>query len=598
MSDVLLFKKEEIASDFSKKDAVQAKKDDLAKKEFSAFIEVESGVFVDYSEKGIFVMKSGKSTQISAIPAKPSRIIEVDDKKHVELIFGESEEDSKTLVLPLGALTSPSYYKEELRRAADAGLNVETRSRFLRVTGDVVLKLLSENALKVEKGHSSLGWSGNEFITSDSVNYVGNNAKRNESAGCEQTQLDLVKSIILRFPAFGALVSVALSGFLHGKLKIDHSPIFHIFGKGGTGKTTAMIILSSLLGRPEIGQGALVGWDSSSSGIENVLVNLNNQFLCLDDLSLVDSKSIEKTRETLFKIANGGGRALSKTTGELRAIKTWDCQIFSTGNKSIHGIISGDNEQSRALAQRITEIDVSYFHLFENAEKEFFNNTKQILSENYGHLLSHVVNTIQDEAIFSQIKNDYFDSHSDFYEITKNDRKAAIYSLWFTSVLILEKIFNLSIEESHRIKSSLNKMLCSCIVDNEDSHRDSALQMIQVIYSQKMNHLKFRNTNSRDMSFSDHNKIIIRFGAIGEIINDNDTETMPVSDISIEHSSTFIIYDTALTREILNKIGIQLDELISHCKKADMIIKFADRDKGAVASQGKIKGWKINLEAF
>lgn len=550
---------------------------------------IETGLNTFYLvyDDGTFALNNGKKMKLSEVRAIPKRVLSVDGGED----WVEIELEESVIKLPIGAFANPSYYKNELKKAAEKGLPVEARSRFLSSINAAIHTALREKNIIKEVGYDSLGWNNNKFIIPGDNDYIGQIQTRNDVKGDTDLQLAFMRELIIKHSTFGALCAVALSGFLHGLIKTDHCPIFHIHGIGGKGKTSALLLIASMIGSPEIGENAAVGWDSTAAGIENILMSLQHQFCIIDDLSLIDGKTKqpEKIRETLFKIANGGGRAVAKQNGDLRKMKTWDLQVMSSGNRKIAGIIGTDTEQAKALLSRVTEMDISEFPIFENVENGFFEELRKHSHLNYGNIFQRIIEVLSDSDFIKELEGHYYESIGHYFEAVKENRKASSISLYYVSTLILQEVFKLSIDEVYKVQSKLNKILISQADDlvNNESSENNAKDKIATILAQKLMHLKMKNGNG---FFYDHNHNALKFGVIGEIQHDELTNAP--HEIEIENIIEFVLYDSESTKENLQKIGIQLDELIADLKKADMLKRISGKFKGNVKS-GNQKGWKI-----
>lgn len=563
------------------------------------------GVAMFSSRRGVFhTTTGGRITTITETPLVPLMIFqcEGDSEAHISLgISRPGDGDSLTeIIVPYSAILNPSMYRENLSELSRY-IKSDSRSRVLNLLAKSIESLWKY--LPKAEGYNIAGWHGDKFITPISHGYIGNSVTRNSKSGDHEIQRKCLREIAINHPNAAAIMAVAVAGFLMPRLRvIDHSPILHIYGRGGIGKSTLAKIIASLTGDPlNGGIGPIAGWDSSNAGLENILMALNHQFIILDDSSLsITGSNKQQIAQKLFKLANGGGRIMARQNGAVRDIKSWNLQFISTGNTPLSGLIGKNDGLSDALLQRITDIHVSADRPIFNTsdhDKTLFMETIPALNEHYGHFLQPIIDDINKNI--DEIARSFNEGAVNFFHVTKNSRKANVFSAWFEGVGILSRVLELSDNERYKIEVALNNILCEKVADENEDLREIS-EMISSIITQKLKNLKFRAKTQYDReTFNFHNREAVRNGVIGEIVPiEKSMLTSPdLHEISPDEYEQLIIYDTQATREELGKIGIDLGYAIEKLKSQKVLVPFESKKgpyyRGNVAYG--IRGWRVDL---
>lgn len=102
--------------------------------------------------------------------------------------------------------------------------------------------------------------------------------------------------------------------------------IFHIFGKRGKGKTTAMYVAISVWG----GKERFFTWSSTDNGLEALATQFNNQLVCLDEIG----QATEKAINTFYGFANGTAKVRMGRNTQMREVQRWSTNAVSSGEQS------------------------------------------------------------------------------------------------------------------------------------------------------------------------------------------------------------------------------------------------------------------------
>ncbi|NOV30042.1 DUF927 domain-containing protein [Methylomonas sp. ZR1] len=129
------------------------------------------------------------------------------------------------------------------------------------------------------------------------------------------------------------LVSLAFCGPLLAKCHLDSLSI-HIYGPSSQGKTSGMQVAASVWGEPKRFQRS---WTATLNGLESAAVQVNDGFLCLDEMSKADAQDVSKS---LYLLANGVGKQRATVSGRAMLHQHWRVSILSNGEDSIEAQLS------------------------------------------------------------------------------------------------------------------------------------------------------------------------------------------------------------------------------------------------------------------
>lgn len=217
------------------------------------------------------------------------------------------------------------------------------------------------------------GWHGNCFVLNDQV--IG------LIIGHEQVLFQSVSPYTIDFSEKGTLddwrynvaapcrgnsrlvfsVSLAFASPLLEPLEIEGGG-FHFKGPSSIGKTTALIVASSVWG----GRSYLKTWRTTDNGLEGLCTCHNHTLLVLDELSQYDP---EKAGTAAYLIANGQGKGRSNADGRLRKPASWRLVFLSSGEVGLSAHVEEAGKKSKTgQGVRMVDIpaDTGIHGLFEN----------------------------------------------------------------------------------------------------------------------------------------------------------------------------------------------------------------------------------------
>jgi len=150
--------------------------------------------------------------------------------------------------------------------------------------------------------------------------------------------------------------------------------IVHLSGTAAMGKTTGHWAAASFYGRPDIDGPLTPSWNATTNVIYARLGKLAVLPAFYDDLHAANFTTTQ-LRSLLFGITQGGSRGRADRTGEERRSRHWAGVVFSTGNKSILGMLGTAPEVSR----RVVEIPAPIVSDAESADR-----VQELAQEVYG----------------------------------------------------------------------------------------------------------------------------------------------------------------------------------------------------------------------
>ncbi len=111
----------------------------------------------------------------------------------------------------------------------------------------------------------------------------------------------------------------------------DQGGGFHIRGDSSMGKSTALVLASSVWGGGGA-SGFMKSWRTTDNASEGMARSSNDCLLPLDELSQADPKSVG---DTVYMLANGLGKLRLTREAQLRKSSSWVVMVLSTGETTI-----------------------------------------------------------------------------------------------------------------------------------------------------------------------------------------------------------------------------------------------------------------------
>ncbi len=282
------------------------------------------------------------------------------------------------------ALEAKRLYEDEkgvIAELADSGLYIDPAH-----TKSVLQYLANFNTDKRALAVRATGWQGECFvlaagevlkpdhITDRIVSYDASNSGASIKGTISQWQANNAK-LCVGNPVLSFAVSAALAAPLLEPLGAEGFG-FHYQGRSSSGKSTALMLASSVYGKGSSGADGYCGsWNGTVNAVESILARRNSLLLALDELSQAnDPKTIAGT---IMAIGNGAGKARLTKEATERAAKTFRSVVLSSGErtpaKELERLAKGNTASLDAGHEvRLPSIRVSEFP---NA-KGCFHNTQ------------------------------------------------------------------------------------------------------------------------------------------------------------------------------------------------------------------------------
>lgn len=132
---------------------------------------------------------------------------------------------------------------------------------------------------------------------------------------------------------------------------------FHFRGNSSAGKSTLLIAAGSVWGgsRGQLGFGYT--WRATSNGLEGLACAHSDGLLCLDEFGQIDPN---EAGSAAYLLANGQGKARSKSDGTQRKATRWRVLVLSSGETSLAAHMASSARSDRAaVGQEVRLVDIA-----------------------------------------------------------------------------------------------------------------------------------------------------------------------------------------------------------------------------------------------
>lgn len=196
-----------------------------------------------------------------------------------------------------------------------------------------------------------IGWHGAVFVlpdrtagNSDQLTVFQNPSGLEPAFSQSGTLQDWITHIAL--PAQGNsrlmfTLSLAFSGALL-ELANEESGGFHLRGSSSIGKSTALLVASSVWGNPAKYRRQ---WRTTTNGLEGLAVLHNDGLLVLDEISQCEPRDVG---QAVYMLANQQGKGRAGRTGSARNAATWRLLVLSSGEESLASLMNQAGQRAKA----------------------------------------------------------------------------------------------------------------------------------------------------------------------------------------------------------------------------------------------------------
>lgn len=244
-----------------------------------------------------------------------------------QIEFNDLDGKLKTIQIPRSTLTDQKQVKQIL---ADAGYPARCCLKVLHHY--LTTEAPRERSVRV---HQS-GWISNSLdyvcpsfqtVNSD-MKYISPSTEHTTPQG----NLEEWKKNICCYCEGNHILTLALCVSLSGillKFKSSiNSTMINIIGKSSIGKTTALLVASSIWGDRRF----IKQWRTTSNALESVAAEHNDGLLILDELSQVSAKDVS---QIFYMLGNEQGKQRMYSDISLRKSKHWKIAILSSGEVGV-----------------------------------------------------------------------------------------------------------------------------------------------------------------------------------------------------------------------------------------------------------------------
>ncbi|WP_266183366.1 DUF927 domain-containing protein [Dyella humicola] len=170
----------------------------------------------------------------------------------------------------------------------------------------------------------------------------------------------------------------------------------HLRGGSSLGKTTAVLVASSIFGPPEF----MRTWRQTDNALEGTASLHSDLMLPLDEIGQLDPS---KAGAVAYMLANGQGKGRSARDGSARAIAKFQLIFLSSGEISLGDLVTESGGKRRA-GQEVRVIDMAAdagagFGMFERlpaglSAGEFADQLKTAARAHFGHALPALLQAV------------------------------------------------------------------------------------------------------------------------------------------------------------------------------------------------------------
>jgi len=337
--------------------------------------------------------KGQREHHICHWPMAISRILtDTDDASvYIEVAWHDGHQ-WKTLVLP----REHAMVAGRLVAYARLGLPVDS-TKSAKVTAYLsAFERANIAVIPTGRAAARLGWHGDAFAwghiaLGDDEMVVSLPAGTEElaegmkEAGDAAEWVEHVLKPVSAFPWVLAAVFASVAPLLVSMIREAEGFTFELAGITSGGKTTALSVAASVWGAPS----RLIGsWDATRVGIETRLAASGTLPVFLDDTASINDPAL--VEQVLYDVTKGRTRARGRADGGIRATRSWQTVLLSTGEEACVALAGKGGARMRSVCL--------LGHPFERQDPEtakVVNALRSAVHRFHGHLGPAVVRVLQ-----------------------------------------------------------------------------------------------------------------------------------------------------------------------------------------------------------
>ena len=257
----------------------------------------------------------------------------------------------RTIVVPKSLLASP----QRILDLADRGISVTSENAKHLITYLQTVEDLNYNDIPETRATSRLGWIGTgEFspyapgLQFDETSSFKQQFESVQARGDCDAWIKFVKGYRKRNVIFRLFLAASFGSILLRDLSVLPSFVHLWTDLSGSGKSIALMMAASVWGNPNSGE-FMQTFNSTTVAMERLAEFHNSLPLCLDELQQAKDDRGRK-QFSVYKLAQGSGRARSTKYGGLEKTPTWRNFILTTGETPLVDSTEGEGAMARVIS--------------------------------------------------------------------------------------------------------------------------------------------------------------------------------------------------------------------------------------------------------
>ncbi|WP_336654365.1 DUF927 domain-containing protein [Leclercia adecarboxylata] len=440
------------------------------------------GFFINVAKKenGKVVTYPVKKHPFFLYPVEVYSALDVEDTEVVRFRFKSFSGQVKEICLP-GNEVNKFGNRSELTKQFPAPPN-GIISKITSMILNAIDKLPAE-----KKGigkYSKSGWTadGKYHIRPGHPQYIniGSGAEYGSlmKAGTKEQQYKTYREMTKESLIAAFVLAAAVAGYMRGKCFVSTvSQIVVLHGKRGFGKTTMLMLVSAIQGKPSTeAKTNMFSGKTTQASLDRELAGNNHGVAALDESDSVLLSDKKKGIDQLMNIGNGGGNA--RMENGVSTTYSHDMTIFASFNSPYKELISG-HDKAEALINRITGINILDPNLNTFNDAKTVENYQRQLLLNYGHMYDDIIDYISNNEV--KINDKYKEVYDEMYKDTKlhllrkyDSRALQFFSICYAGAEALGKILD-DEECSARAVEAIN-----LLVENYKSESNGNIDLIEL----------------------------------------------------------------------------------------------------------------------